>query len=331
MFRQIFVEKEVEKSPYTQNILSRLRAPVTTIDRYDQIWGQKKKPYLHKRDSLDLFIAKKRGNLVKEAPQAYGGQAGKHFYFIHAYNCIYECEYCYLQTHFQTPDLVLFVNHEEIINEMQEIVDAHQGDIWFHAGEFSDSLALSHLTHELPAYFDFFKKNPRAKLEIRTKSVNIKPLMALDPRKNIFISFSVGSEYATQAYDHKTPSLTTRLRAIQKLRQKGFQIGLHFDPLVYTENFKEESKLTIKKVKETIALDEVSYLSVGVIRSTDNLFNQMKKNYPESSINHGQFVKTESNMFRYPRPMRMWMMNTFKEALIQNGCPKEVIYFCMEN
>jgi hypothetical protein len=46
---------------------------------------------------------------------------------------------------------------------------------------FLTLLLFSHLTNEWGLYFDLFKKYPKAKLEIRTKSVNIKAIEKLTP------------------------------------------------------------------------------------------------------------------------------------------------------
>jgi spore photoproduct lyase len=229
MFNKVFIEKAALSSPYTEKILSKLRIKdFTEIDKVQNFWGKVKKPYLQKRDNLNLFIGKKYGQLVKEAPDAYGISGEKHFYFIHAYNCIYECEYCYLQGHFNTPDIVLFVNHDEIIREMQKILDQNTGPVWFHSGEFSDSLAMNSITDELDIYWDFFKKNPRAKLEIRTKSINTRNVEKLKPLDNVFISFSLSSEASAKNFDHKCPSTSARIKTIHKLAAQGFKLGLHF-------------------------------------------------------------------------------------------------------
>ncbi|MCB0279889.1 MAG: hypothetical protein KDD94_10320, partial [Calditrichaeota bacterium] len=206
MFAKIFVESAVINNPYTHKILKKLkRTDFIEIDKLETIFGAVKKPYLQKRNNLNLFIGRKLGERVKEAPDAYGIAGQKHFYFVHAYNCIYECEYCYLQGYFNSPDIVLFVNHDEIIADMQRIVDQFATEqIWFHAGEFSDSLALSHLTGELALYWDFFRKNDKAKLEIRSKSANTKELLNLYPLENAVISFSLSPESAIKQYDHKT-------------------------------------------------------------------------------------------------------------------------------
>ncbi|MEX1099262.1 MAG: spore photoproduct lyase family protein, partial [Bacteriovoracaceae bacterium] len=286
MFDTIFVERNIKNSPRAQKIIQRFGgANLSVIDRYDEVWGKVKKPYLHKRTNLNLFLAQKKGQLVKEAPNAYGIEGEKHFYFIHAYNCIYECEYCYLQGYFNSPDVVLFINHEEIAREMQKVLDAHPAQtVWFHAGEFSDSLALSHITGELEAYWDFFKSNPRAKLELRTKSVNIKRLNKLEPLPNVYASFSLSPKKAAKERELKTPGLSSRLKAIKELKDSGHQIGIHFDPVVYHENvFKEYEELFLR-LKEIQDLKTFSYFSLGVVRFTPDVFRETKKNYPNSPM-----------------------------------------------
>ena len=182
MFNTVFVEKDQYQN--AQELLSKIKyRDLKVIDKIEDIWGRVKKPYLQKRTTLNLFIGRKKGQLLKEAPSAYGVGSEKHFYYIHAYNCIYECEYCYLQGYFNSPDIVLFINHQEILNEIERTIEQYP-DAWFHSGEFSDSLALSHITCELPGYHKLFERYPNAKLEIRTKSVNLKEILNLSPLPN---------------------------------------------------------------------------------------------------------------------------------------------------
>ena len=99
MFNTVFVEKDQYQS--AQELLSKIKyRDLKVIDKIEDIWGRVKKPYLQKRTTLNLFIGRKKGQLLKEAPSAYGVGSEKHFYYIHAYNCIYECEYCYLHFYF---------------------------------------------------------------------------------------------------------------------------------------------------------------------------------------------------------------------------------------
>lgn len=328
---KIFIEEQAMSGPLASSIPSSFpKAQVQVIKDHTQVWGRVKKPYLQKRDSLNLFIAHKKGTLVKQAPDAYGLSGEPHYYFIHAYNCIYECDYCYLQGYFNTPDLVLFVNHDEIIKSMQEQVDKSSGNIWFHAGEFSDSLALTHLTGELTFYHEFAKKNPRAYIELRTKSANIKELMKLQALPNFITSFSLSPKDKIKNHDLKTPSLNARLKAIEKLYQAGHPIGLHFDPVIHSDDFEEKYQELISQVSKVVPLSEVEYISIGVVRFTKDVYTQVKQNYPKTSYFHSELTKGEDGKIRYPRPMRFWMLGKIKQMCLDAGASDNCVYLCME-
>lgn len=331
MFKKIFVEKSVKESAYTQHIIRKINnTNITYIECIDDIWGRVKKPYLQKRDNLNLFIGEKKGSLVKEAPSAYGIGSEKHYYFVHAFNCIYECQYCYLQGYFNTPDIVLYVNHDEIIKQMQDYIDLNN-DCWFHAGEYSDSLALSHITGEWENYWKLFKKNKKAKLELRTKSVNIKAIQDLEPLDNIYISFSLTGKEEGKLYDNKTPSVKARLVAIEKLVSKGFMIGIHLDPVIYTENIFESYTQIIQDITKIIPEYQLGYISIGVVRFTKSVYTEVSQNYPDSKILAQNFTKSFDNKVRYNHPMRMWILNSIKQICIDHQIDEKKIYLCMED
>lgn len=332
MWNEVYLEKALENHPRALAILDKVKKTPLLIESYDELWGRSKKPYLQKRDTLNLFLAKKNGQLLKKAPDAYGSAGDPHYYFIHAYNCIYECQYCYLQGYFNTPDIVLFINHEEIIQEMQKTLDEHPaGNVWFHAGEFSDSLALTHLTGELDLYHEFCSKNPRAIIELRTKSVNTRELEKLKPLPNFIVSFSLSPKDMAKRVDLKTPSVDGRLKAMAQLQQNGWKIAAHFDPIVYEDNFQEKYQDLLKMMEEMDLTSHLNYLSLGVVRFTKEVYRETERNYPDSVIHTGPMVKSFDGKVRYHRPMRMWMMNSVKEAAIKAKIPAEVIYLCMED
>lgn len=331
MWNKVYVEEGLLETPRVKSILAKVKKTPIPLKSFDDIWGKSKKPYLHKRDSLNLFLAHKKGQLLKLAPDAYGQAGEPHYYFIHAYNCIYECQYCYLQGYFNTPDIVLFVNHEEIIAEMQKTLDSHRGtQVWFHAGEFSDSLALTHLTGELELYHEFCSKNPRAIIELRTKSVNVKELLQLRPLKNFIVSFSLSPQKMGKAIDLKTPSTESRLKIMDELNKKGFTLAAHFDPIIYQDQFKSQYEELLKTMEELGLNQTLSYLSMGVVRFTKDVYREVERNYPDSPLHSTPMIKSFDNKVRYNHPMRMWMMNTVKELALKYGVPAQAIYFCME-
>lgn len=332
MFSRILVEKDIFSLERTQEILKKFsHLPIVEIDRVDDIFGKVKKPYLQKRDDLQLFLGKKRGTLIKEAPDAYGLAGDPHYYFIHAYNCIYECEYCYLQGYFHSPDIVLFLNHEDVRSEMAEICAQNPNQtVWFHAGEFSDSLALTHLTGELPFYLQTFKELPNAKLELRTKSANIKPLLELDPVPNVITSFSLSPEKRIKKTDLKTPPLKARLMAMAKLQEKGFPLGIHLDPIIHEDDFEQTYLELFKAISECLDVSKIEYVSMGVVRFTSKVFHQVKKNYPQSELLAAEFQSSFDGKVRYPRPFRLWLLGKIKDLALKHGFSEEQTYLCME-
>lgn len=332
MWNEVFVESKVATNPITQRILEKIQVAPTYIEDYSKIWGRAKKPYLQKRDSLNLFIAKKEGQLIKPAPDAYGTQGDPHYYYIHAYNCIYECQYCYLQGYFNTPDIVIFVNHEDIIAEMENCLKNHPTQsVWFHAGEFSDSLALSHLTGELGLYVEFCKKYPQAIIELRTKSANVREILKLAPIPNLIVSFSLSPSDTAQRVDLKTPKTELRLQAMKELHKEGWKVAAHFDPVIYIEGFEIRYGELLNSMQKLNLLEELQYLSLGVVRFTKDVYREIENNYPESLIHSGPMIKSFDGKIRYNRPMRMWILNTLKELALNAGIHDGKIYFCMES
>lgn len=337
IFEKIFIEEHLKDHPKVLEIIKKFpHSEYKHIKKVEDVFGRVKKPYLQKRSNLNLFLGEKKGQLVKPAPAAYGLSGEPHYYFIHAYNCIYECNYCYLQGYFQSPDIVLFLNHEEIGAEIKRLAKEYaqknpDKKIWFHAGEYSDSLALTHLTGELPYYFDLFKDIPNAYLELRTKSVNIKELLKLTPHPNIVISFSLAPAHRVKLNDLKTPTLHSRLEAISELYSKGFAIGIHFDPIIYDHKVADAYSELINDLLLAIPSTAISYISIGVVRFTKNVYHQVVKNYPESDFIADDFVKSFDNKIRYNRPTRMWLLGKVKNLLIEAGVSAGKIYECMED
>lgn len=331
---KIFIEQQVQQHPQTQRIISAFpKSPIHEIAKVEDVFERARKPYLQKRDSLNLFIGKKEGQLVKPAPEAYGVSGEPHYYFVHAYNCIYECEYCYLQGYFQSPDLVMFVNHDEIISEIRTVAGAHSANetVWFHAGEFSDSLALSHITREWDQYWDAFAEMPNAKLELRTKSVNIKSIMDLQPIENIVLTYSMSPAEASRKYDRKTPSLSARMKALTALAERKFRLGLHLDPIVYTENFAIDYRDMMSEIAKNIPESLIEYISLGVVRFSKDSYLEFSRNYPESELLAAEFVKGMDGKVRYNRPMRLHILHTVRQICIEAGIQSHKVYLCMED
>jgi len=218
------------------------------------------------------------------------------------------------------------------MEEMEKILNSHPGEnVWFHAGEFSDSLALSHLTGEVELYHSFCRDHPRAQIELRTKAANVSALENLDPLPNFSASFSLSPESVAKSIDLKTPGTGTRLKAMEKLQKRGIPFAAHFDPIIYHEGLRERYKKLLSEMGERNLLHDLHYLSLGVVRFTKDVHREVERNYPDSLIHASKFIKGFDQKLRYEKPLRNWILNSVKDEAILAGVLADKIYLCMED
>ena len=178
--KKIFIEKEVVNSSVTQQIINKLPdVTVEYIDDYRNIrieGNTTDDVYIESKECL--AIARKKGGLVKEF-RCRDGIIGNTEYFIsHGNNCNLDCEYCFLQSYFDNAVPTVFINHDEILTAMKDVLLA-AGDkkTVFHAGELCDALAFDDLTGLSRKLIPLFSEHPNARLELRTKTTTIENLL----------------------------------------------------------------------------------------------------------------------------------------------------------
>jgi spore photoproduct lyase len=137
---------------------------------------------------------------------------------------------------------VFFVNYEDMQSQIQSVLEKYTTTslpVWFYSSDYSDNLATDTFTGFCDFFIPFFETLPYAKMEIRTKSTNIFPLLKHKNIKNTEIAFSLSPEEIIKNYEYKTPSLDRRIDAINTLIQNNWKVGLRFLPLLEVKNYKE--------------------------------------------------------------------------------------------
>src|SRR5262249_61060571 len=107
-------------------------------------------------------------------------------------------------------------------------------------GSACDSLALEPVTRLAASFVPFFARFPQATLELRTKSTQIKSLLDLEAPPNVVVAFSFTPEEVQAAHEHETPSVDRRIRAMERLQERGGRLGLRCAPALYDEDSREQ-------------------------------------------------------------------------------------------
>ena len=115
MIETIYIENQVKNHFRTKKILSKLNKNVDVIycDHYGEIFNIKSQNFRVQKNKPALILAKKDGKKLHEIPKNFGIGGDKNYYFSHMLNCIYDCEYCFLQGKHMSAHYLLFINYED--------------------------------------------------------------------------------------------------------------------------------------------------------------------------------------------------------------------------
>ena len=179
----------------------------------------------------------------------------------------------------------------------------------FFTGYDCDSLAMEPITNFINDFVPFFSRYKKALFEIRTKSINNTVFRKHDPLENCIIAYSLMPEALAQTLDKKAPSVSARIKNIKYLANKGWRIGLRFDPLIYCSNWKAQYAELFANIFKEIKEENIHSVSFGSLRFPKSFFNKLLQYYPTSEelsflrsndkgiISYDQSIENEMNEY----------------------------------
>jgi len=329
---KIFIEKDVVNSSITRQILKKLPdIPVEYIDDYRSIKVDgNTTDDIFKKSKESLAIAGKKGELVKEF-RCRDGIVGNTEYFIsHGNNCSLDCDYCFLQCYFGNAVPTVFINHDEMLDEIKDVLLATSDKkIVFHAGELCDALAFDDLTGLSGKLIPLFSEFPNARLELRTKTTTIENLINIKAVDNIVVSWTFSPQVIIDEHEHKAPSLEQRIRAAEDVQTAGYNVGICLDPIILCNDWFDHYKAMLGVLLERLDMARVKFISLGCFRYLPSLTKVIRERNPQTNLLLGEFVPCVDGKHRYFRPTRT---EVYKEiGKVIRDLSKDVkISLCME-
>ena len=200
----------------------------------------------------------------------------------------------FLQGMFNSANYVIFVNHDDFKQKIKSLDDKAEDKQYFFSGYDADSLAFDHVTDFTNSFVPFFHSLNNSLLELRTKSTNIRSLLNHPAHSNIIIAFSFTPSEISEQIEAKVPAFNKRLDAIQKLIAHGYNIGLRFDPLIYSDNYQELYQNMIHEIFININVDQIHSISLGKLRFPNKMFDKIIKLYPNEKLLNYKITKDKN-------------------------------------
>lgn len=328
MIDTVYVEDAIRGKPRVAEILRRFPAArVVGCERYGAVFNPKAQNFRLQKQRPALILAEKFKNFVLPAPPGYGIGASRNHYFSHMLNCLYDCRYCFLQGMYQSAHYVLFVNYEDFHAEIRRLADeAGREAVHFFSGYDCDSLALEPVTGFAASFLPLFRELPNAWLELRTKSTQIRGLLESEPLPNCVVAFSFTPPEIAAAVEDRTPSPAKRLAAVRRLQERGWPIGLRFDPIIYQHDWETEYRNLFAEVFGALDTGRLHSVSLGTFRLPDAFFRRVSGLYPEEPLFAGP-LESRDGMVSYRRNLEDTLFGYCRQQILRY-IPEDKFFPC---
>ena len=274
----------------------------------------------------NLFVVNERFDFFKPCPcTAKAISCGYHIFNL-GMGCIYECTYCYLQEYANSPGIIIPANIDEFFSKFKQ----HKNNLRLGTGEFTDSLALDHITEFSPQLINFFRQHPQTIFEFKTKSNNIKNLLSVKSCKNVVIGFSLNPQIIINKNEFYSTSLLERLETAERCISAGFDVGFHFDPIICYTNWEKDYKQVVNMLFDKIPHKSIRWISLGTLRFSRKLKKIIENRFPQNDILDGELTLGFDGKMRYSDEIRI---DIYKKMInfIKKRSKSVFLYLCMES
>ncbi len=327
---KIYIDQQVADSPLTESILSRIKVPSLIVQNVKEVYSSiaQADDTVQKGKEI-LFLTRNKGAFIKNCPgTSYYTCCGYKILHIGTF-CSMDCSYCILQAYFHPPILQYFVNHEDLILELDGLF-AEKKIYRIGTGEFTDSMIWEPWTDLSSMLVPKFSSQSNTVLELKTKTTVVNKLKKLQHNRKTIVSWSLNTNKVIHDEERNTASLSARLKAAAKCESWGYPVAFHFDPMIIYDGCEEDYRQVVEQIFSNVSAENIVWISLGTFRYMPSLKTIVQTRFPDSKIIYGEFISGMDGKMRYFKPLRI---NLYSKILrwIREYSSDVMVYFCMED
>jgi spore photoproduct lyase len=329
----IYVEREAADLPLVRQVIERCPGvPVELVPSAKELIAmlQRQREEVV-RGKRKLLLCRNRGRFLDACPGTQIYRCCGYWVLTPGAGCPLDCTYCVLQAYLNNPLITLYANLQDMLDELEAAPELQNGSIRrIGTGEFMDSMALEHLTDFASFMLPFFRSRPGLVLELKTKTVQVEPLLKLDHGGSYIISWSLNTAGIVAAEEHGAAGLDERIAAAKKVIAQGYRVGFHFDPMIYHQGWEQGYRAVVEMLAGHIPPEAIAWVSIGALRFMPQLKSIAQRRFSGTRIYTGEFLPGFDGKMRYLQEIRLEMF-TKMTGWLRDMLPGVFVYFCMEN
>lgn len=265
-FERIYYEKEVLKYEQGKKLLEMYKdIPHIEIKSHNNI------EELKKYENKDFTKLKKYLILGVRKTHKYVENHKVSDYLVPytSSGCIAMCMYCYLVCHYnKCAYLRIFVNRDEMLNKLIKKALSSTKDEVYEIGSNSDLILENLITHNLEWTIENFAKINKGYITFPTKFSNVDDILNLKHNGRVIVRMSVNPEYIIKNVEFLTTDLKNRVKAINKLIDANYKVGIIIAPVIMVEDYRNLYKELIIYLKKNLNKKAIDSLFFEVIFMT---------------------------------------------------------------
>lgn len=273
--KAIYCEKNIEDYELGKQLLEKYKdVPKIIIDSHNNIEEMRKKqnsefPEMKK----NLIIGTRKTHKFVENHKISD--------FLVPYTssgCTAMCMYCYLVCNYnKCAYLRLFVNREEMLDKIIKTAEKSEKELTFEIGSNSDLVLENTITKNLKWTIENFSNTKSGLLTFPTKFDMIDNILDINHNGKVIIRVSVNPEDIINKVEFGTSRLRERIKAINKLKEAGYKIGILIAPVIFVDNWEklylELIKILEQELSEKVKKDlffEIIFMTYSYVHTKIN-------------------------------------------------------------
>ena len=292
-YSHIYVEEAARSWPDTKRVLSRFpHTTVVPIDSAAELFNRKQQHFQAQKQSPKLILAVDRGPFLFEGSERIKsfGDAAVH-YTVPMRNCVYNCDYCFLQGMHRSANLLVTVNSEQAIAAAEERYNA-TGGFFLSISYLTDLLGFEDVLPYCSRWIEWARHRPGMIIEIRTKSDNFAALSGVRTSENVVLVWSLSPEPVSRVHERGAASFRNRLFAARAAQQAGWRIRLCFDPVLRVANWQELYRQAVAETFRRLDPARVELVSYGVFRLHGDFLDRLREVQTASPVVHAHYQRS---------------------------------------
>ncbi|MCR5641013.1 MAG: radical SAM protein [Lachnospiraceae bacterium] len=309
-FDVVYVEDGLDPNRVQEILLRVQPKEVIPIGHYKDVFCRPHQDVVLQRQAPALILAAKRAPFFYPGAPVCQSFGNEHFYYTSlAMNCLFDCEYCYLQGMYPSGNVVIFLNYGDYLDELNHLLTHHP--VYLCLSYDSDLFPIEHLSGAISFWLDVASTKKNLRLEIRTKAAP----HHLRPLPNVYYAYTISPQPVISAYEHKAASLTQRLASAAEAIANGCKVRLCFDPMILVPHWRAVYGEMLSQVLSIIPIEQLSDVSIGSFRISKDYLKILRRIRPDGAIAFYPFV-LKDGYYHYPDDIAAGMQQFITQALV---------------